>query len=140
MLKKLLKQFNVPEIELIRLENRYFRKPDQTLLKFQPIYSGEIIAIQRGDRILPSIGFLQELAKMNKKVTVNKKGEWLMICGRDIFGKCIIKHENSKPNETVFVMNESQECIGYGTVANITSKKVAVKRIFDLGDLLRRER
>jgi len=125
-----------------KIGTRYFKKPDETLLPFKPLYSGELIAQERMSMIVPSIDFLQQLAKQTEnKIYVNKKTEWMFICARDIFGKGIIKHNNTKEKEIVYVMNEENECIGYGqVVAPLTQKGFAVKRIFDIGDLLRRER
>ena len=128
--------------KLKKIRTRYFENTDENLLKYKPVYNGEIIVQERMNMIVPSIDFLQKLAKQTKnKITVNKKTEWMFICARDIFGKGIIKHNNTKENEIVYVMNEENECIGYGRVKSpLNQKGITVKRIFDIGDLLRRER
>ncbi|VVB81941.1 Uncharacterised protein [uncultured archaeon] len=106
------------------------------------IYSGECIAHMRGPVLIPSITFLQQIGKQARKhVVVNAKGEWLYICGRDIFGKAIIEHNKPEVGDRVVILNEHKECIGYGDMlAPLDSKRVVIKRLFDIGDLLRRER
>lgn len=138
-----LKPFGIKRnIEVELIGRSYFIVKDQTLLRKRPLYIGECIAHVRGPALIPSIDFLQQIGKEARRhVILNPKGEWLFICGRDVFGKSIVKHNNPEVGERVVVLNEHKECIGYGDVtAPITEEKIVVKRLFDIGDLLRRER
>ena len=82
---------------------------------------------------------LDLLAKNSKKkVWLTEKGAWLFICRRDIFAKSIAKSEDA--SDFVLILNEYDECLGFGQVIDLSSKKVAIKRMYDIGDFLRRER
>src|SRR3972149_213971 len=55
----------------------------------------------------PSAILLDMISKnSDKKIFVGKKTEWLFLCGRDIFGKGIIKANVSKQGELILVQNE----------------------------------
>ncbi len=141
-LESFLKQFGMSSPPDAKLLNRsYFIVPDLSWIKFNPEYVGECIAHERGDVIIPSIDFLQVIGRQaNNKVIVSDKGAWLFICGRDLFSENIVEHFNAKLNDFVAVINQHKECIGYGqVVADFSGSRAVVKRLFDIGDLLRRE-
>lgn len=142
-LKEFLARFEITdEKKAVLLGRSYFEKVDESLIRKRPLYSGKCVAHIRGESIIPSVDFLQEVGRKAKyKVTLSKEGEWLFICGRDVFGKSIIKHNNPPLGARVVIVTENKECLGYGdVVAPLEEKKVVIRRIFDLGDLLRRER
>jgi len=96
-----------------------------------------------GQNEKPSLYLLDLLAKhAKKKVIVTEKGEWLFICKRDLFSKGIKDTEgNPQINDFVLVMNQNKECIGYGQmIADLSARKTVIKRLFDIGDFLRREK
>ncbi|MEJ2126739.1 MAG: hypothetical protein P8X84_04415 [Candidatus Bathyarchaeota archaeon] len=79
------------------------------------------------------------------KVILGKKAAWLFICGRDIFKRGLLKQSNLKKDDYVLIMNENEECLGFGRVminvrGEIDMDKIAVKNILDVGDFLRREK
>jgi ribosome biogenesis protein Nip4 len=133
-MKEFLSEFGIKEFpKTVKLGRAYFEKPD--LQEYRPLFSGKCIAHERGKTIVPSVDFLQEIAKKAKRhVIVNSKGEWLFICGRNLAGKYIVGHNNPQNGDRVVVMNEHKECIGYGEMGK------EIKRVYDIGDLLRRER
>jgi len=134
MIDKLLDEFGIKmKLETHRLGHLLFTRPDKTLLSKHPIYSGECVAHVRGEKIVPSIDLLQKIGKRARhKITVNAKGEWLLICGRDLAGKYITEHTNPGIGARVVILNQHGECIGYGDVeAAFDSKKKAVKRLFN---------
>ena len=142
-LKEFLARFEITDEKKAALIGRsYFESIDESLLKRHPIYSGKCVAHIRGEVIVPSLDFLQEIGRKAKyKVTLSKEGEWLFICGRDVFGKSITNHNNPPLGARVVIVTADKECLGYGdVVAPLEEKKVVIRRIFDLGDLLRRER
>ncbi|PIN75322.1 hypothetical protein COV18_03985 [Candidatus Woesearchaeota archaeon CG10_big_fil_rev_8_21_14_0_10_37_12] len=143
MIKKLYAQFGLTKQQHIhKLGRSYFTHSNEQLLKHRPVYAGRCIGHERKEGPIPSINELQWIGKNTKeKITIDEKGEWLFICGRDLFGKTIVKHNKQEKNTIVAVLNKHQECIGYGKViGNLYTNKIAIQRIFDIGDLLRRER
>jgi len=142
-LNEFLQPFGIkqaPEAQII--ERSYFIVKDKQFLGKRPIYSGECIAHIRGPVLIPSVSFLQQIAKQARKhVILTPKAEWLYICGRDVFTKGISTHNNPEVGDRVVVLNQHKECLGYGEMtAPFTDKRVVIKRLFDIGDLLRRER
>jgi ribosome biogenesis protein Nip4 len=81
--------------------------------------------------------------KKANKIIVDKKTEWLFICGRDIFKQGIIKATGSKKRgDYTLILNQHGECLGFGKIIhNLNGEKsgFAVKNISDIGDFLRRE-
>ena len=150
MLKEFVKQFTEEEIvkEFVKINNEcFFLQPQlkETLqhLTTKPSFIGTPLGRQKGQQFQPSLYLLQKLAESsNKKITVNEKGAWMFICGKDIFGKTIIKvHSEMKVGDNILVQNHHGECLGYGkVVAEIFSKGVVVQNEFDIGDFFRRER
>lgn len=141
--EEFLRQFGIKEtIKAQPIGRTYFIVKDEQYLKNMPIYSGEAIAHQRGPVLIPSTTFLQHIGKQARKhVIVNEKAEWLYICGRDIFTKGITSHNNPEIGNKVAILNQHKECIGYGEmIATLDTKGTVIKRLFDIGDLLRRER
>jgi ribosome biogenesis protein Nip4 len=139
-LTEFLKPFGIKQAPEAQIINRsYYITKDRIQ---NAIYSGECIAHIRGPVLIPSTTFLQQIGKAARRhVTVNPKGEWLFICGRDVFGKAIVEHNNPIVGDRIVILNEHKECLGYGDMtATLDSKRVVIKRLFDIGDLLRRER
>ena len=95
----------------------------------------------------PSIALIDLIGtKTNKKIIVGAKAEWLFLCGRDVFGKSIIKSNTNRG--LAIITNQSQEVLGYGKLlTNLTNNqllkkhmnKVVIKNLLDKGDFLRRE-
>ena len=142
-LDEFLKPFGIKKKIDTQIVNRsYFIVKDRQFLGKNPAYSGECIAHIRGPVLIPSIDFLQQIGKESRRhVIINPKAEWLFICGRDIFTKGITAHNNPEVGDRVVILNQHKECLGYGDMtAPFTDTRVVIKRLFDIGDLLRRER
>jgi len=149
MLKQFIKQFTNQEIvkEFIKIDRSYFLTSDKirqttALIQTKPAFEGVILGTE-GRVFKPSIFLLQKIcAFTNKKINADKKGEWMFICGKDVFGKSVLKFgEGIKINDFVIVQNQYHECLGYGKItADISSKGKIVENFFDIGDFLRRER
>jgi ribosome biogenesis protein Nip4 len=81
--------------------------------------------------------------KKANKMIVDKKTEWLFICGRDVFKQGIIKVVGSKrKGDYTLILNQHRECLGFGKILCHLGKEdgVVIKNIADIGDFLRRER
>lgn len=145
-------QFNttipLDESLIVRNKNRYYLLTKK-LKKQVPkgfFYAGTYLGAIKGTSLFPSFFLLTIIAgtKANK-IVVNKKTAWLFICGRDIFNKGIVKSNNLKKGEISLVLNEYNECLGFGRTmlnlrAEIDPNRIAVKNILDIGDFLRREK
>ncbi len=108
-------------------------------------YAGSFLGEQRNREFLPGFELLRLIAeKRANKITVDKKTEWLFICGRDIFRRGIKQVLGSgKEGDYVLVLNGHGECLGFGKVVSDLNKKksgVVVNNILDIGDFLRREK
>ena len=108
-----------------------------------PAYIGTYLGRAGAKHFIPSLWLLGALAALApKKVFVNEKGEWLFICGRNLWGASVTRTDGDlKKGDVAFVFNRHDECLGYGTVvAAPGAKRAFLDRIFDIGDLIRRER
>ena len=143
-----LKQFNAEKLidmeKVTKLEREFYlispelKKITQKIKK-HPVYAGIYLGKQK-KQFQPSVYLLELLSKKANKVVVNKDGAWLFICSRDLWGKSIVSGK-AAIGDLVLIANEQNEVLGYGKVtAELTSKKVCIKNIFDIGDLIRRER
>jgi ribosome biogenesis protein Nip4 len=79
------------------------------------------------------------------KVIIDKKAEWLFICGRDIFKRGIIDASKLlRKGDYTLILNERGDCLGFGRIVHNISekdeKRVVVRNIADVGDFLRREK
>lgn len=135
------------DLTLLKVENKYF-VVDKNMIhlldkinikkeKLNPFYAGLYLGKERGRNFFPSINLLNIIFKhTQRKVRVNRKQEWLFVCGRDL----LTSREKGKfeRGDQVLVVSETNQCIGFGRVAY--HKGVFVENVFDIGDFLRRER
>jgi ribosome biogenesis protein Nip4 len=145
-------QFNasisLDESRIVRNRNRYYIISKK--LKHQApkgfFYAGAYLGAVKGASFFPSFLLLTMIAETKaNKLVVDRKTAWLFICGRDIFKKGILKDGNLKKGDITLIMNEHNECLGFGKMtlnlrAEIDLNKTAVKNILDIGDFLRREK
>jgi len=145
-------QFNasipLDESRIVRNRNRYYllsKKLNHQLPKGF-FYSGAYLGAVKGASFFPSFLLLTMIAESKaNRIVVDKKTAWLFICGRDIFKKGILKGNNLKKGDYTLILNEHNECLGFGKILHNIRKenyanKVVVKNILDIGDFLRRER
>jgi ribosome biogenesis protein Nip4 len=147
-----VKQFNasipLDESHVIRNRNRYYLLSKK--LKHQVpkgfFYAGAYLGAVKGASLFPSFLLLSMIAETKaNKLVIDKKTAWLFICGRDIFKKGILKGNNLKKGDYTLILNEHNDCLGFGKIMhNLREEadvnKVAVKNILDIGDFLRREK
>jgi len=141
-LQTFLAQFGITQhIDAKLIGRSYYRNAALDLLKFNPLYSGECIAHERGTHLIPSTTFLQWMAKhAQHTVTVDEEGAWLFICRRDIISRHVKKHTKPPVGAQVIVLNKYGDCLGYAKLTGpLSSKQVVLRHHFDIGDLLRRE-
>jgi len=145
-------QFNagipLDESRIVRNRNRYYLLPKK--LKHQVpkgfFYAGAYLGAVKDSSFFPSFLLLSMIAESKaNKLVIDKKTAWLFICGRDIFKQGILKGNNLKKGDYTLILNEHNECLGFGKIIhNLREEpdvnKVAVKNILDIGDFLRREK
>lgn len=138
---------NIDESLVVRRRDRYFLLNENLKehLSKNFFYAGIYLGTTKKGKLTPSFNLLDMIAQENaNKVFVDKKTEWLFICGRDIFEKGITGRTGlTKRNDLVLVMNSYGECLGYGRLTHTLDReksKIAIENCLDIGDFLRRER
>ena len=131
---------------IIKRKDRYFLVTSQMReLKEDFFYAGTYLGKTRKGLFFPSFPLLSMISEKNaNKVMINRRAEWLFVCGRDLFGRGIVRTRgSSRRGDLTLVLNENGDCLGFGKIIhdlNEMKKGVAVKNIADVGDFLRRER
>jgi ribosome biogenesis protein Nip4 len=106
----------------------------------QPVSAGLFLGEEKGKEFKPSIALLDLIGHASQRwVMVDDKAEWLFLCGRDVFGKSVVKANVN--SGIALVVNSKKEVLGYGKITGELKNKerVFVKNILDRGDYLRRE-
>jgi len=140
-------EISFDEALIVKKQNRYFLL-DQNLKQLASndfFYAGTYVGKVKGGRFFPSVGLLELIARKEaNKITVDKKTEWLFICGRDIFAQGIVRIIGSgNKDDYALILNLYGECLGFGRIlCNLNGKRqgLAIKNMLDIGDFLRRER
>jgi len=109
------------------------------------LYAGIYLGRSKEGDFLPSFSLLDIIAKKEaNRIIVDRKTEWLFICGRDVFKRGIRRIFGSKEEDAyVLVLNSHGECLGFGRIIEDLNKRTedpAVENMLDIGDFLRRER
>src|SRR3989338_2128173 len=131
-------QFTEERIEYIKIKNNFYllnRELNKIRRKINETPSSFSIPLGRieKNKFIPSTSLLKWISlHSNKKIFLNKKGAWLFVCKRDVFGGSILKA--GAESGLVLVQNENDENLGYGQiVADLSEKhKVVVKNLFDI--------
>jgi len=140
-LDKFTAKFTNKRIESIQIGRRYYLKNKELeeirdRIDKEPQTIGVYLGEKTNDKnkeFIPSMELLKLLSTVSEdKIFINKKAEWLFLCGRDVFEDSIIK---KKAEGLVLVQNENDENLGFGK-----TKGNSIKNILDRGDFLRRER
>jgi len=137
------------QMDLIKtIQKNMNSAPGNINSQIQPELAGVYLGEMKGT-FKPSTCLLKILAQMSdKKIFLSKKGEWLFLCGRDLFGSAIEKSGSDAAGlckgNLVLVQNSFGENLGFGVVsADISDPKnkdiVVVKNLLDRGSFLRRE-
>ena len=132
---------------LVKRSNKYFLLNEElrTTTTGDFFYAGSFLGEMRHGEFIPGFELLRLIAEeRGNKIVVDKKTEWLFICGRDIFRRGVTEIIGSgKEDDHVLVLNGHGECLGFGKVVSDLDKKkggVVVRNILDIGDFLRREK
>lgn len=131
---------------VIMKKDRYFlvtRQLEELAHDF--FHAGTYLGKIKKGLFFPSFPLLTMISKKNaNKVIVDRRTEWLFVCGRDLFRKGILTVTGStRKGDLTLVLNENDECLGFGKIIRDLNEKkegIAVRNIADVGDFLRRER
>lgn len=146
-LEEFTKSFEASPIDnIMQIRNSYFLASDELLMAKnkigqEPFSAGIFLGEIKKNNFIPSTNLLDMISvQTQKKIFVNRKTAWLFLCGRDIFGRGIVKSNVTKG--IALIQNENDENLGYGEIINDLSlkDKVVIKNLFDKGNFLRRER
>lgn len=139
--------FRLNENLITEKENRWFLLNDRlkSLTTKDFFYAGTYLGKIKKGEFFPSFPLLGIIAEgKSNKVIVDRKTEWLFICGRDVFKRGITTAVGSKKKGAyTLVLNQHGECLGFGKLTadlDEAQRDVIVKNISDIGDFLRRER
>jgi ribosome biogenesis protein Nip4 len=140
-------KITLDETLIVKEQGRYFLLTEnlKQLASKGFFYAGTYLGKAKDGKFFPSFTLLGIIAqKEANKIVVDKKTEWLFICGRDVFKQGITKATGStKKNDCALVLNSYGECLGFGKILhNLDGKRggLAVENILDIGDFLRREK
>ena len=140
-------EITLDETLVVKRQGRYFLLNENLKQHASKVffYAGTYLGEAKNGEFIPSFNLLDMIPKKNANtIVVNKKAEWLFICGRDVFKQGITKATGStKKGNYVLVLNSNSECLGFGrTLRDLDEKRrgPAVENILDIGDFLRRER
>jgi ribosome biogenesis protein Nip4 len=139
-------KIGVDENSVVKKENRYFlinEKLKRMMLKGY-IYAGSFLGETRNEKFFPGFELLRLIAeKQSNKIVVDRKSEWLFVCGRDIFKEGIVNVTGlGKKGDYTIVLNQNHECLGFGRIMCDLEKAkdgVVIENLLDVGDFLRRE-
>ena len=132
---------------IVKRRDRYFLLDDslKRLISKDFFYAGTYLGKTKRGKFFPSFNLLRMIAEEKaNKVMVDKKTEWLFICGRDIFKQGITEVMGSKrKGDYTLILNQHGECLGFGRILCNPDKAkdgVVIENISDIGDFLRREK
>jgi ribosome biogenesis protein Nip4 len=135
---------SLDESLIVKKRNRYFLLSTSlrklTLKEF--FYAGTYLGKIKNGKFFPGFELLRMIAeKKANKVLVNKKTEWLFICGRDVLKQGIVKVIGpGRKGDHVLVLNLYGECLGFGRVIyDLNKENALIRNVSDIGDFLRRE-
>jgi 60S ribosome subunit biogenesis protein NIP7 len=146
MISDFIRNFTDKNIgNITKIRNKYYLADKELVelkqkIKAEPESIGLFLGEDAKEGFKPSPALIDEIAKISsRKVFVNDKGEWLFLCGRDLFGKSIVKANVN--DGLVLVQSMKDENLGYGKViGDIKNKeRIVIKNLLDKGDYLRRE-
>jgi len=144
LFNKFTKQFTDENILNIRRVGRNFYQAEERLWEIKngvtrDIYSLGLYLGEEKMGFSPSPAFVDMISKLpdtqSKKVFINKKAEWLFLCGRNVLSESISKNPNTLSEGLVLVQNEKDENLGYGLFKR--EDTLIIKHILDKGRYLR---
>jgi len=144
LFNKFTKQFTDTEILDVRRVGRNFYQAEERLWEIKNGINRDIysLGLHLGEEKMgfsPSPAFVDMISRFpdtqSKKVFINKKAEWLFLCGRNVLSDSIVGNPNNLSEGLVLVQNEKDENLGYGLFKR--EDTLIIKHILDKGRYLR---
>jgi ribosome biogenesis protein Nip4 len=144
LFNKFTKQFTNADIVDVHRVGRNFYKAEERLWNIKNGVNRDMYAIGTflGEEKMgfsPSPALIDLISKFSdaqsKKIFVNKKAEWMFLCGRNVLSDSIAKNPSSLFEGLVLVQNEQDENLGYGQFKK--EDTLIIKHILDKGRYLR---
>jgi ribosome biogenesis protein Nip4 len=144
LFQKFTSQFTDKTMDNVHRIGRNFYLAEKNLLDIKSGVKRDVFALgtylgeeKMGFSASPAlIDMLSKLPESDsKKISINKKAEWLFLCGRNILSDSIIKNQHNLSEGLVFVQNEHGENLGYGMFKK--EDTLIIKHILDKGKYLR---
>jgi ribosome biogenesis protein Nip4 len=144
LFNKFTKQFTDQEMSDVRRVGRNFFLAEERLWEIKngvnrDIYSMGLFLGEEKRGFSPSPALIDMVSRFpdtqSKKIFVNKKAEWMFLCGRNVLSESIAKNPNNLSEGLVLVQNENDENLGYGLFKK--EDTLIIKHIMDKGRYLR---
>jgi ribosome biogenesis protein Nip4 len=144
LFNKFTKQFTASEMTDIRRVGRNFYLAEERLWEIKNGINRDIysVGLHLGEEKMgfsPSPALIDMMSKMpdadSRKVFVNKKAEWMFLCGRNVLSDSILRNPHNLSEGLVLVQNEKDENLGYGLFKK--EDTLIIKHILDKGKYLR---
>ncbi len=144
LFNKFTQQFTTTEMTNIRRVGRNFYQAEERLWDIKngvtrDIYSLGLFLGEEKMGFSPSPALVDLISKFpdvqSKKIFINKKAEWLFLCGRNVLSDSIARNPNKLFEGLVMVQNENDENLGYGVFKK--EDTLIIKHILDKGRYLR---
>ncbi|MGV8172192.1 MAG: hypothetical protein ACP5OA_05885 [Candidatus Woesearchaeota archaeon] len=144
LFNKFTKQFTNVDLTDIHRFGRNFYKAEERLWNIKngvnrDMYSIGMFMGEEKMGFSPSPALIDLISRFpdtqSKKVFVNKKAEWMFLCGRNVLSESILKNPNNLSEGLVLVQNERDENLGYGQFKK--EDTLIIKHVLDKGRYLR---
>ncbi|HYD02992.1 MAG TPA: hypothetical protein VEC16_01720 [Alphaproteobacteria bacterium] len=144
LFNKFTSQFTDKPIDNVHRIGRNFYLAEKNLMDMKQGVKRDIFSVGTylGEEKMgfsPSPALIDMISRMpdvsDRKVLINKKAEWLFLCGRNVLSDSIIKMPENSENPLVLVQNENDENLGYGMFKK--EDTLIIKHILDKGKYLR---
>ncbi len=140
-------QFSQQHLENIKKIGRSFYLADQELWSMKENIKKDVFSVglflgEEKVRFEPSPALIELISKLpdaeHRKIYVNKKAEWLFLCGRSVLQESIAKNPYNLRDGSVLVQNEYDENLGFGYFKH-EGKDLILRNLLDKGNYLRVE-
>lgn len=146
LFNKFISQFTTEEIADVRRVGRNFYLAEERLWEIKTGVNRDVFSVglflgeekhgfSASPALIERISRMPDPAIQSRKIFINKKAEWLFLCGRNILPESIVKNPSNITDGLVPVQNERDENLGYGLFKK--EDQLIIKHVLDKGRYLR---
>lgn len=149
MIEEFINKFTQEKISYLQIKRQYFQANKKVMeiqekIGREPYSVGLLLGEEKNKMFNPSANLLDWISlRTDKKIFVNKKGEWMFLCGKIVLGDNILLDKGiaasiikEKKDVLVLIQDELDENLGLGKIF-FENKSVHIKNILDKGKFLR---